>query len=197
MQAAHFEYATAHPRILRRCICTTHLHHTHKTSSPQRILAYFAVASAPHICTVRTKLLRHSASSPTLLLHLHHASAPCAQNFFATVHPHILCCCICTTHLHCVLNISIATAPPLLHLHASALCTPHLHRHSSSTAASACICTVCSTSSLPQCILHHCQASNRARATPEPDPPGAEGVGHPTGAGVRALGKYGRPAPEG
>ena len=41
------------------------------------------------------------------------------------------------------------------------------------------------------------QASNRARASPEPDPPGAEGVGLPKGAGVRVLGKYGRPAPEG
>ena len=38
------------------------------------------------------------------------------------------------------------------------------------------------------------QASNRVRATPEPDTPCAEGAEHLTGAGARAFKKSGRPA---
>ena len=53
----------------------------------------------------------------------------------------------------------------------------------------------CMVSNMGPCAKE--QASNRVRATPEHDPPGSEGVGHPTGAGVGALRKYGRPTSEG
>ena len=164
--------ATVHPCLLRRCICTTHLHCAHKTSSPQHILAHFAVASAPRICTMHTKLPRHCTYSPTSLLHLHHASALCAQNFLATAHPRLLRCCICTMHLHCahrtsspqhiLTHFAVASAPRIctvrtkLLRHSASLHTSPLHLHHTSA--------LCAQHSPSPQLLHHCICTHLHRA---------------------------------